>query len=174
MSTNPYPIPKRYLEPSAVAARMGIDQRLHRWASTAKSSSGAILLGPTGTGKTLAAAWLADAVARNESATWVKWIRADELSRILSDRGGSENIAILKRARLLVIDELGYERFPELFLEVLGDRHDNSRPTIVTSGLSIGKIAERYSDATVRRIVEVGEGVLVDCNAKQKPTLVAR
>jgi len=98
-----------------------------------------------------------------QSETWVKWVRADELSRILSERGGIEQVQELKRARVLVLDELGYERFPELLLEVLGARHDACRPTVVTSGLAIAAIDSRYGDATVRKILEIGSGVVVDC-----------
>lgn len=161
--TNPYPIAKRYLEPAAVAARARISPELSQWAVKHSGASGAVLLGKTGHGKSLAAAWAADRCRQAQSDTWVKWIRADELSRILADRGGSENIDLLKRARLLVIDELGYERFPELILEVLGARHDNSRPTIVTSGSTEKEIAARYSDATIRRVIEVGGGVVIGC-----------
>jgi DNA replication protein DnaC len=79
---------------------------------------------------------------------------------------------VLKQARMLVVDELGYERFPELFLEVLGARHDNSRPTVITCGLPLQQVADRYSDATVRRVVEVGEGVVIDCFAQQRSRAV--
>ncbi len=124
-------------------------------------------MGSTGTGKSLAAAWAAERTL-DRSLTWAKWTRADELSRILAERGASEQLHTLKTARVLVIDELGYERFPELILEVLGARHDASRPTIVTSGLTIEAIGARYSDATVRRIVEIGNGTAVSCWRKAK------
>lgn len=161
--TNPYPIPKRYLEQAAVDRRRQIDPRLVRWATEAKDASGAVLVGPTGCGKSLAASWAADRIGSRNSATWVKWIRADELSRLLSERGAVEQLTQVKQARLLVIDEIGYERFPELLLEVIGARHDASRPTIVTSGLRLDAIALRYSDATVRRIESIGGGCVVDC-----------
>jgi len=162
MTNNPYPIPKRYLEPAALAARSKLSRRLTSWAQAWKGDSGAVLVGATGCGKSLAASWAADIERQRRSDTWVKWIRADELSRILSERGGGERIELVKMARVLVIDELGYERFPELILEVLGSRHDNSRPTIVTSGLTVSAIAERYSDATVRRVIEIGNGDVIN------------
>jgi len=164
--SSPFPIAKRYLEPAALAARARLGRHLSEWALSHSGASGAVLLGKTGKGKSLAAAWAADRCRLANSETWVKWIRADELSRILADRGGSENINLLKLARLLVIDELGYERFPELVLEVLGSRHDNSRPTIVTSGSTEKEIAVRYSDATIRRIIEIGNGAVIDCEGR--------
>lgn len=167
MSNNQWPVPKRYLEPGAVAFRARIDPRLVRWATDWQDASGAVLSGATGTGKSVAASWAADRCSQErKSATWVKWIRADELSRILSERGGTEQINTIKLARLLVIDELGYERFPELVLEVLGARHDASRPTIITTGLKVEAIETRYSDATVRRVVSIGNGSIVKCWGK--------
>lgn len=168
MTTNPYPVPKRYLDAAAVAARTRIDPRLSKWAQSATDASGAILVGETGCGKSIAAAWVADRLTRAHSQTWVKWVRADELSRMLSERGANEQIATIKQARMLVLDELGYERFPELVLEVIGARHDACRPTIVTSGKRAKELADRYSDATIRRIVETGSGFLVDCWSEKK------
>lgn len=174
MSHNQYPIPKRYLEPSAVAAAERLDPRLSRWASDWNGASGGLLVGKTGTGKTLAAARAAERIRRGNTDTWVRWIRADELSRILNDRNGADQVHELKQSRVLVIDELGYERFPELVLEVIGARHDHDRPTLVTSGLTVEAIAQRYSDATVRRITEVGNGCVVDLWARSKPIAVGK
>ena len=172
---NAYPIPRRYLEPSALAAAERLDPRLTKWASTWEGASGGLLVGKTGIGKTLSVA-IASARIRDQhtdTAVWVRWIRADELSRLLADRNGSEEIRDLKYSRVLVIDELGYERFPELVLEVIGARHDHDRPTLVTSGLTVEAIAQRYSDATVRRIIEVGHGCVVDLWSRAKPKAVA-
>jgi len=124
---------------------------------------GLLLLGPSGCGKTLSAARAGAKVARERTDTWVQWVRADELSRMLSVRGAAEEIETLKSARALIIDELGYERFPELCLEVIGSRHDWERPTIVTSGLKIEQFIERYSEATARRISETGKGAVINC-----------
>lgn len=164
MSHNQYPIPKRYLQPAALDAFRLAPTQLRAFAKSWEGKSGALLTGPTGCGKTLTAALVAARLIKKESSeTWVRWIRADELTRILSERGGVEHIQDLKGSRIVVIDELGYERFPELALELIGSRHDHDRPTIVTSGLKVDAIANRYSDATVRRIVEVGNGCVVDC-----------
>jgi DNA replication protein DnaC len=163
MSHNPFPIPERYLAPDAIACRLEYPDVLRDFVERHDGKSGAIIVGPTGVRKSLAAAHVADRLRLSTSDTWVKWVRADKLSRILSERGGSEQIALLEQARFLVIDELGYERFPELVLEVIGDRHDHDRPTLVTSGVTLEQIASRYADATIRRITEVGNGGVVDC-----------
>lgn len=160
---NQYPIPRRYLKNGAVEKLKSLDPRLEAFAASWAGDSGRLLLGPTGCGKTLAAAVAGARIAASKSETWVRWIRADELSRIMSVRGGAEEIETLKRGRVLVIDELGYERFPELVLEVIGARHDDDLPTVVTSGKTLQEIADRYSDATVRRITETGSGKVTNC-----------
>jgi hypothetical protein len=70
-------------------------------------------------------------------------------------------------APLLVIDELGYERFSETVLMVIGTREASDRPTIVTSGKTYTELAGRYSEATITRLTRRTGGVLVDCH---KPT----
>lgn len=173
---NQFPIPRRYLDKGAALALSKCDARLLAFSATWDGLSGAVLLGGTGCGKSLSAGQAGARVAKaNSSDTSVKWIRADELSRLLADRSGHESIEQLKRAKCLIIDELGYERFPELVLEVIGARHDWGRPTLVTTGLRAEALSVRYSDATVRRIVETGVGVAVDCwdpLPKRKPTPV--
>lgn len=163
--TEPYSTPRRYTERAAKQAFRRADQRLRKWALNWDLQSGAVLLGPTKSGKSLAAACAADRarMVHPDAEMWARWVRADELSRLLAGRGGHEDIETLKRSRLLVVDELGYERFPELVLEVLGARHDWGRPTLVTSGLKLSELLARYGDATARRVVEIGKGTVVDC-----------
>jgi DNA replication protein DnaC len=160
---NNYPIPARYLTPEAKTKHKHTDARLRIFSDLWTGLSGAVLLGPSGCGKTLTAAisGARQRVLHNES--WVYWIRADELTRALSVRGGAEEVEAIKSARVLIIDELGYERWPELVLEVIGARHDWNRPTVVTSGMKLDKLTERYSDATIRRITEVGNGSVFSC-----------
>jgi len=147
--TNKNPIPRRYLAASSVIIP---DPRLVDVAAIWTGLYGLLLLGPSGCGKTLSAARAGAKVARERTDTWVQWVR-----------GAAEEIETLKSARALIIDELGYERFPELCLEVIGSRHDWERPTIVTSGLKIEQFIERYSEATARRISETGKGAVINC-----------
>lgn len=156
---NPHPIPRRYrLAPTGTVT----DARLVALGTSWDGVSGRLLLGPSGVGKTVSAAKAADLISETKTPTWSQWIRADELSRMLSIRGSAEEIESLKMARVLVIDELGWERWPELCLEVIGARHDWERPTIVTCGLTLEKFLERYGEATARRISETGDGCIID------------
>lgn len=167
--TAQFKIPIRYIEKSAREAFKAADPRLRAFVAKWSGASGAILLGPTKLGKSLAAAAAATRVLANhpDSDTWVRWVRADELTLLLSSRGGYDDIEALKRSRVLVLDELGYEPWPDQVLTVIGARHDWNRPTLVTSGLRLDSVTQRYGDATLRRIVEVGQGTVVDCWAPQ-------
>jgi DNA replication protein DnaC len=166
---NQYPIPRRYVSNGGLEKLKSLDNRLFEFATKWQGDCGQALIGPTGCGKTLAAAQASKRVDGIKAPAQVRWIRADELSRILSVRGGAEEIVTLKRARTLVIDELGYERFPELVLEVIGARHDDDLPTVITSGLKLKELQDRYSDATIRRVVEVHGGQVINCWEKEKP-----
>lgn len=165
MAHNPFPIPKKYLTQGAKQALCRVTtEPLRELAKSWEGASGVAILGDTGCGKSLCAALGCERVRKvHESEGWVKWIRADELSRLLQERNGAELVNLVKEARLLVIDELGYERWPETILEVVGSRYDHERPTVLTSGLRSEPFALRYSDATIRRVTETGDGMLIDC-----------
>lgn len=170
MSHNPYPIPTKFLNATAVAASRRAEGPLLTFLRTWTGETGAALLGRTGAGKSLCAALACERVRRKSGTEgFVKWIRADELSRLLTERSGIEDVRLLKEARVLVIDDMGYERWHETLLEVVGHRYDRTRPTVVTSGFTQSEFSARYSDATIRRIAETGDGLIVDCWAsKQK------
>jgi DNA replication protein DnaC len=168
MAHNPFPIPKKYLSSSAQAALGRVkSEALRKYVANWDGASGVAILGDTGTGKSLCAAVACERV-RSKAGTdgFVKWIRADELTRLLQERSGSDLIGLVKVARVLVIDEVGYERWPETLLEVIGSRYDHERPTVLTTGLKEDAFALRYSDATIRRISETGNGIVVNCWGK--------
>ena len=59
-------------------------------------------------------------------------------------------------ATLLVIDELGGEdpRYASAVAEVLFERHEQARPTWVTTGVGPTEIASRYGGGIARRVFE--------------------
>lgn len=162
---NAFPIPARYRGQEAIdAVKNKCCDRVREFVRNWDGKSGGLLLGPTRCGKSTVAGLCGDREAnRNKSETWTKWVRADHLTRIINERNGGEMIHELKQARVLIIDEMGYEPWPTTLLEVIGDRHDNQRPTILTSGLRLDAFSDRYSDATIARIAETGNGIIVDC-----------
>ena len=168
MSHNPYPIPTRFLDATAKAAASLVKGPIATFLTTWAGASGAALLGRTGAGKSLCVAQACARVCKREnSTTWIKWIRADELAHLLTGRQGWDAIELLKLARILVIDDMGYERWHETLLEVIGHRYDHNRPTVITTGMTQSAFADRYGDATLRRIAETGNGLIVDCWPKK-------
>ena len=162
MKKNLYPIPKRYTDPSKLVL---CDPRAKGFLGDWDGRSGAALFGPTKAGKSLAAGLGCLRVNKREnSESWCKWVRADYLTCLVGQKTQSawEQISELQAARVLVIDEMGYEPWPTSVLMFIGDRHDTERPTIITCGLEVSAFSQRYADATLRRILEIGNGCLVD------------
>jgi len=87
------------------------------------------------------------------------WFRADELAGAWSD---ANLVNRAKTDRLVIVDELGWERFAGIVQEVVGCRYDDDLPTVVTSGLTREKFVERYGDAMERKITDVGNGGVID------------
>lgn len=165
---NQFPIPRRYLSQGALDAKIRCHPELRSFCDTWTGDTGSLLLGPTGCGKTLVAAFASQRICKIQSSeTWVKWVRADQLSHLLNEHTAMDQLNQLNKARVLVIDELGYERWPELVLEVLGTRHDWDRPTLVTCGLKQEQLLKRYSEATARKIIEIASGGVIDCWEKR-------
>jgi DNA replication protein DnaC len=116
------------------------------------------LLGKAGEGKTsLACAMLRELLNTSQGFSG-RFCSATELavSRKDSRLGvAPADIADAKIASVLVLDDLGQEvSGREVLAEVIHDRHNAVRPTIVTSWLSSEAIAQRYGDGTARRVLE--------------------
>ena len=158
---NQFNIPTRYTEVLNNPPR--IDARLWRFSKEWFGDCGMVLCGPSKAGKSLAAAIALARVANGTDVPWALWVRSDELSRVMSGRDNIAEVEKLKSALVLVVDELGYERFPEIIFEVIGSRYDRSLPTVVTSGLSLEELTTRYSDSVISKITEIGRGRVIDC-----------
>jgi hypothetical protein len=147
---------------------------------------GALLLGPTGCGKSSAAAWAVQrwrAWCRREARAaaerdllpldaydtqrlaWLDAIEAtDSERRYRLGTGDPEELAEAYRADWLVLDDVGLSTSATLVQLVLARRYQACLPTIVTSGLTAAQLATHIGAASVRRIVEhEGKpGVFVD------------
>lgn len=88
-----------------------------------------------------------------------KYDNHDLLEDLLSYRG------------LLMIDDIGTEKLSEWVLEtfylLVNKRYEENIPTIFTSNLKIGELADRIGDRTVSRIVELCEIVSLDGDDKR-------
>ena len=136
----------------------------------ATANEGALLYGPTGTGKTHAAAALVRATflehielyadplrqhpgldIQEVARVGVKWLNVPRfllaLRGSIADGGTERLIDEATRISLLVLDDLGAERetdwVGETLYAVLSGRVDAMRPTIVTTNLSPSELTDR-------------------------------
>jgi hypothetical protein len=143
--------------PGAMAARLGNAATLS-----------ALLMGPTGCGKTTAAAVLALRCAPVD----LHWVYATDLAT--ADRyhklGQGEPPALeqCRKAKALVLDDIGAEPNPALWT-ILNHRYHEGLPTIATTGLTRDELSATIGAAAVRRLVEqhAGHEVLIaDCHGR--------
>ena len=170
----------RQVKRAEAEQRIG-DQRL-RVAARAWNigDRGMVLLGPTGIGKSHAAALVFKRLLSNgyqeggvawEFASGLRWFSAAALAQARREhplgRGDAPEITRASHARLLVIDDAGWDREPQAVSDVLAARYEGGRPTIITTGLTSAELAKHYGAAVVRRFVESGGGAatIVDCFA---------
>lgn len=122
-------------------------------------SPSAVLLGPTGVGKTAAARWIAELSTltrfRHMSVRNARELGSAERRHPL----GEGYPAILREAReseLLALDDLGTEedRDTGVMQELFEARYARNAATFITTGLTKKGLMDRYGSATVRRMLE--------------------
>lgn len=146
------------------ALRAAVHPRLWAWSQDPAISS-AVLSGPTGVGKSTAAAVALRSVLATGWGGSIGWHTARELAHAARAWPLGEGEApLLRRARhvgILVVDDLGLERDPAELIDVVHARYEASAPTWVTTGLSLAALETRYGDAVVRRLTERATVVVV-------------
>lgn len=128
-----------------------------------------LLLGPTGSGKSTASAiafhvQLSIGVREGgeawEMAQRMAWFGAGDLAEARKEhplgRGEAPEIVTASRARLLVLDDAGWDRDPLAVTTVLAARYEAQLPTIITSGMTEDELRKHYGAAIMRRATEVG------------------
>lgn len=150
-------------------------KKARRFAAAWKAHSGsAILLGPTGVGKTAAMVALMnkilDAVESKpmpeSKARWACGMLFTSAADLVVARRnaalGAESPAVEKAVdcSILFLDELGFEAKSTVPFEVVDHRYLAGRPTIITSGLTQPELLTKYGAAFVRRITDRGVGII--------------
>jgi DNA replication protein DnaC len=164
-----------------LASRIGSPALLHAVKVWNWGDGNLLLAGPTRVGKSTAAAYLfkrllSGAVRSGgeawERARWMRWVSVEDLS--VARRGqrlgqGEPPEAIEAcNARLLVLDDCGWDKDITEVCSVLAARYERGLPTVITTGLSRGELVTHYGAAVVRRMLEAGgkSPVLVECFQK--------
>lgn len=109
------------------------------------------MLGGKGIGKTTSAAWCAlQALDAGQS---VRYRRMGEIARLSSFDEGRVELDRLKRVGLLVVDDVGTEKWTEyamgLVFDLFDTRHSNRRRTIIATNLP--RTAERPGDDSLAK-----------------------
>lgn len=169
------------------------DQRLRAFAERfdPEQHGGAMVLGPTGIGKTIAALCLmlrcmakeardsfeselavpfSEEIAPRRAKSWAAY-DARDLGNAMQHTGLSDadhaSIARAKTADFLILEDLGWERgfHVEALIDIAAPRYRRCLSTIVTSGERHEALRERYTDAVLRRFwnVDGKDGAIVDC-----------
>ncbi len=129
-----------------------------------------LLMGPTGLGKTTAAALLwRRLVVRGVQAGGQEWARARRLVWCAAERlpeararhplghGEVPEMAAAYAASLLVLDDLDQEKAVRPWVSrILKSRYDAGAPTVLTTGLDARELTETFGAAIVRRMRETG------------------
>ena len=86
-----------------------------------------------------------------------------EIRSCYDTNGPSEKevLRFYKEAEMLILDDMGAEHtsssnwLADRLYQILGDRHDQLRPTVMTSNLSISELADTYGERITSRINEM-------------------
>jgi DNA replication protein DnaC len=136
-------------------------------------SANMLLLAPTGAGKTTACAILFRALLKHgvrhggeawERARFMAWYSAADLLEAAQQhprgKGEAPETQRACRARLLILDDAGWDRDPSVVSLVLEERYRGGRPTIVSSGKTEDELVAHYGAAVVRRMTEPGGAIM--------------
>jgi DNA replication protein DnaC len=121
----------------------------------------ALLVGSTGRGKTLAAAW---ALVQSGG----RYVGARELERLASARFGeeAETFSAMLATRLLVVDDIGRERdagnMSAALLDLVDERRKRGQKTIAIANIAKAAFLKTYADARLQsRLGEPGIAVWI-------------
>ena len=141
-------------------------QYVEHWPEMRRENMGLLFWGPAGTGKTFAAACIANALVDLE--VGVRMITLGEALLNLFGMSGEERIQyleVLTTCGLLILDDFGVERRTpyarEQVYEIINRRYLSGRPMVVTTNLTLEELKNadrddsRINDRVLERCVPV-------------------
>ncbi len=123
-----------------------------------------VFTGPSGSGKTTLACCLLRGIVE-ASEYWIVDVHFRRSIDIANIRANSklgsepEELTVIRHAEFLVIDDLGLEPTDPTVIDLIHDRHQEDRLTVVTTGCSRADIDGKYGNGIMRRIL--GDGATV-------------
>jgi DNA replication protein DnaC len=138
-----------------------------------------VFCGTTGTGKTLLSCCILGEIIKkyNKTGLFITTIKAVRTVKSTYSKESTtteqEAIDNLVRYDLLVLDEVGVQFGTEaekiILFEIINERYQNKKPTILISNLAIDNLRDFVGDRIIDRMAENGGGVLI-FNWKSKRT----
>ena len=144
-------------------------QYVEHWPEMRRENMGLLFWGPAGTGKTFAAACIANALVDLE--VGVRMITLGEALLNLFGMSGEERIQyleVLTTCGLLILDDFGVERRTpyarEQVYEIVNRRYLSGRPMVVTTNLTLKELknADRDDSRIHDRVLERCVPVCID------------
>lgn len=136
-----------------------------RYADRYPLNNGLLITGPCGTGKThIAVAILHAILEKGYSGLFVTVPDLlAEIRKTFNNDGESKKIKEIMTARFLVLDDLGAEKTTDWVQEqlymIINYRYEYELPTVITSNLNIGQLAQKIGERSASRLLEMCYGV---------------
>jgi len=144
-----------------------------------ESRRGLYIYGGIGTGKTHIAYALVNVSLEKAKLHTRIWNTTELFHEMRLDMDRSYNNKILpeediiKHRGIVILDDIGSEKISDWVMEnfylIVNSRYNECLPTIFTSNLPIAELAERISDRTVSRIVEMCDIFKIDGEDRRIP-----